>query len=114
MNIRRVSGIILLIIGIVMYFFANYIADQVTAGKEQISSAQSKVDAGNTLFSLNPYSKQIGKAVVTDPAQQQINEGKQQVSQYDQISHWLHTGGIVVMIIGAGLIIISFIGKRKH
>jgi hypothetical protein len=113
MNGRRISGIIILIIGIVMYFFSNYITDQVNEGKKKVSNAQKKVNQGNSLFSLNPYTKEIGKAA-TNPAQQEINEGEQQISEYEQIAHWLYVGGVVVVILGAGIFVISFVGKGKN
>lgn len=112
MHFKRFSGIILLIIGIVLILFSNYIADQITMGKNKISNAQEQVNQANSLFSLNPYTKEAGK-IATDSGQRKINEGQKQVDKYEQISHFLLMGGIVLAVAGSVLIIINFISKKR-
>ena len=112
MLFRKISGIILAIIGIAMYLTSNYIADQVFEGKNQIASAQQKVDIANGLFSQSPYTKGIGGAV-TSSGQKQIDEGKEQVSQYELLANRLHTAGVVIFIAGAGLFFLGFAGKKR-
>ncbi|MCX6991145.1 MAG: hypothetical protein NTX49_08810 [Chlamydiae bacterium] len=113
MLFRKISGILLVVIGVAMYLMSNYIADQVFQGKNQIASAQQKVDIANGLFSQSPYTKGIGGAV-TSSGQKQIDEGKSQVSQYELLANRLHTGGVVICIAGAGLFLVGFLGKKKR
>lgn len=113
MFFRKISGILLVIIGITMYLMSNYIADQVYQGKKQIASAQQKVDIANGLFSQSPYTKGIGGAI-TSSGQKQINEGKNQVSEYELLANRLHIGGVVIFIAGIGLFLVGFLSKKRH
>jgi hypothetical protein len=110
MNMKRILGIIVFIAGLAAILTASYIKKQVEEGKWQISSAQQKVDTANSLFSLNPTTKQVGKGL-TAPAQGKINEGQSQVAYYESVEGWLKIGGAVLMVIGAGLVI--FGGRKK-
>ncbi len=112
MNLKRILGIIILIAGISMYLFSNYITEQVHAGKNKISKAQKQINQANTLFSLNPVAKEVGKQV-TDAGQEKIKEGEQQVQSYEQMAHRLYVGGIAAVILGAGIVAISLIKKAK-
>ncbi len=101
MKSKRMMGIVAVIIGVVMIGISMYIANQVAEGQGQVSSAQSKVDMGNSLFSMNPATKDAGK-VITGSAQGQIDAGSAQIAYYTQVAHWLLVGGIVVAIAGVG------------
>lgn len=109
----RIFGSIVLIAGIVLLFFSNYIAQQVEEGKAKIENAQQSVDTGNALFSLDPNTKAVGQ-VLTSPAQQQINEGKGQVKYYSQLAYNLHQYGQIAIGLGIALIVLGFILKRKR
>lgn len=112
MRLKRILGIILLIVGIAMFFLSNYITEQVTAGKHKIASSQKQVDQGKGLFSLSPYTKDIGKEIAGS-GQKKIDEGKQKVAEYEQTAHWLRIGGIVLAILGILFLIFSFVGRSK-
>ncbi len=75
MNFKKVVGTVLVIGGVAMIGLGAYIKGQVNEGKEKISSAQEKVDTGNSLFSMSPATKELGKGV-TGSAQKKINAGK--------------------------------------
>ncbi|MES2273834.1 MAG: hypothetical protein V4487_06545 [Chlamydiota bacterium] len=109
MNSKRIFGILLLIGGIALFLFSNYISKQVTAGKAEISSAQSQVDQSNSLFSLNPVSKEVGKGL-TGSAQRKIDAGNQEVNEYERLAGWLKIGGGILLIVGIGFLIL---GKKK-
>jgi hypothetical protein len=111
MNIRRTFGILIVIGGIALILFSQYIKGRVQEGEEQISSAQKKVNQGSGLFSLSPYTKQVGQSM-TNSAQKKINEGKQQVGHYSQLADQLQIGGIVVLILGAIIVLIPRKSKR--
>ena|SRR5579871_3822167 len=112
MKILRILGIVILVAGIACLFFSNYITDQVNEGKIKIEKGQKTVDQSNKLFSLSPYSKPIGDQLGSS-AQKKINEGKEQVSYYEQLAQTLKVSGIIGIIVGAGITIFSFIGPRK-
>ncbi|MES2121622.1 MAG: hypothetical protein V4492_02450 [Chlamydiota bacterium] len=109
MNIKKVIGILLVVGGITMIGLGAYISGEVDEGKHKISSAQEKVDTGNSLFSMSPATKEFGKGI-TGSAQKKIDEGKDQVSTYEAMSQNFKWGGIIVLIAGA---VILFISRKK-
>ena len=76
MNGKRILGILILLCGIAMILGSVYIKQRVAEGKMQISSAQNKVNQGNSLFSLNPVSKEIGKGVTGSAQKRSIAQTK--------------------------------------
>lgn len=106
----RILGIVLIVVGGVLFYFSNYIADQVAQGQGQVESAQGKVDTANSLFSLNPYSKQVG-STLTSPVQKRIDAGNQQIAQYSALIRPLQIGGIASFVVGVLLLIF---GGRKR
>lgn len=108
MNAKRILGIVLAVGGIAMFIVSVYITNQVESGKLQIASGQQKVDTANRLFSLDPTTKAVGKRVLTDPAQEQIDEGKDQVAHYEMLAARLKVGGIILFIAGLGFVCWSF------
>ena len=111
LNTKRVVGIIVLILGVVLIFTSSYIQRRVEEGRGQIKSAQKKVDQANTYFSVTPATKEVGK-VVTKPAQKKIDKGRQQVGEYGEMAHWIKIGGIVLIVAGAAVILVS--RKRRR
>ena len=110
MRSKRILGILMVLTGILLIFFAQYISGQVAEGKIKIADGQQKVDEANKLFSYDPLTKDLGK-VFTDPGQRKINRGKQEVSKYEEFAKWLQIGGIVLSI--AGALVIFFGGKKS-
>lgn len=109
MGTKRILGIALIVIGAIMLFFSDYIAEQVAEGKLKIQSAQSQVDTADTLFKQSEFTKPVGK-IFTGSAQKKINEGQAQVDYYEGLSNNLKIGGIVLIVIGVGVL---FIGRKK-
>lgn len=105
MSVRRILGLILIVGGLAMVLISNYIKGQVEGGKQQISSAQKKVNQADGLFSMSPATKQIGKGM-TEGAQKKIDAGKEQVAYYAQLASQLQTGGWIALALGAILVII--------
>ena len=110
MNSTRIFGIVVIIVGAVLLLFSNYIAEQVGAGKMEIQSGQSKVDTANSLFSTNRYTKGVGD-VFTGSSQRRIDEGRAEVAHYESMAHMLQIGGIVLIVIGAGIVLLG--GRRR-
>ena len=112
MKARKIIGIILFILGVIGYFFSDYIQKQVEEGKIKIAQAEKTVEQGNKIFSLNPVTKEIGKGL-SKPAEKKIAQGKEDVQYYEGISSWLKIGGIIAGIVGIVLFFFSF-GKKKR
>ena len=110
MNSKKTAGIVIVIIGVVMLFISGYIRGQVEEGKGKVTKAQGQVDTGNTLFSVNPVSKQVGQAF-TGSAQKKIDMGKEQIAQYEKYANVLQIGGIAVIIVGG---IVFFLGRKRQ
>jgi hypothetical protein len=110
MRSKKTWGIILAIVGIILIFISMYINKQIAEGKIQISEGQKKIDRTEGLFSLNPVTKEFGKGV-TGSGQKQIDEGNLQVAHYSKIATGLKVGGVILIILGAG---IYFVGRRKQ
>ncbi len=88
MNTKRIIGIVILIIGIIAILYANY-------QKGRIAEAEGNVKKGTSLFSGNSVGGQVGQAVGG------AMEGK--ISSYNTPVMLLMVGGIVLVVIGAGM-----------
>lgn len=106
---RRIIGLIILIIGIALIGVSMYIKGEVAHGRRKIASAQSQVDTGTALFETNRATKGIGKDL-SSPFQQRIDTARGEADVYATRAHWLKIGGIILIIIGIGAI---FIPRRK-
>ncbi len=125
MTFLRALGILLLLSSGVLYFASRYIAHEVAEGQRQIDEGQRQVDEGqgkvntlNSAFSLHPVAKDVGKKVITDPAQKKIDAGKQQIHEGQlEIAHYsamikpLEYGAIACLILG--VLLILFGGRKK-
>jgi hypothetical protein len=109
MSIKKATGTVLVLVGIALIGAAIYIKGEVSIGRVKIASAQKQVDTGSSLFSLSPYTKDVGKGL-TDSAQKKIDEGKKQAGAYDELADRIQIGGIICVILGIG---IFFIPSRK-
>ena len=112
MKSAKIIGLLVLIAGIGSLLLSNYISDQVLEGKGQIASGEQKVKQGQGLFSGDPVSEQIGKQM-TKGAEKKIAKGKEEIAYYEQVAEMLHTGGIIMSLIGVGILIFSMTRKRR-
>lgn len=110
MSITRIIGIIVLIAGLGLVGASFYIKHEVAEGRMEISSAQSKVDQANSLFSMSSKTKDVGKQL-TAPAQSKIDAGEQQVGYYSDLAGSLQIWGIVLVVAGA---LMTLLGRKKH
>ncbi|WP_194848262.1 hypothetical protein [Candidatus Neptunochlamydia vexilliferae] len=109
-EIRRILGLIVAAVGIAMLFASSYIKGEIAKGKEQISSAQGKVDTGKQLFGMTPATKPFGDELASG-AQKKIDAGREDVKKYTAIANGLLAGGIILIVGGAFLVFIP--GKKK-
>jgi drug/metabolite transporter (DMT)-like permease len=108
-NWKKILGMVVAVVGVIMVVFAEYIASQVAEGREQIEQGQGKVNTINKIFSVNPTSEQVGKQL-TKPAQNKIDQGKRDVAHYASLAERLRVAGIVLMVGGGAL----FFWGRKN
>ncbi|MDE3048189.1 MAG: hypothetical protein KGI83_07595, partial [Verrucomicrobiota bacterium] len=101
--------IALIVVGAVMLFFSENIAGKVAAGQSRINSAQGQVNSTNSLFNSSRYTKPFGQAF-TGGAQNQIDQGQQQVDFYGNVANTMRFGGIALILIGIGFI---YFGRKK-
>ena len=106
---KKTLGILILICGIVALSFSYYITTQVVMGKTKVASAQKKVNQGKSLLDLDPTAKELSKGL-TDKAQKKIDEGSQEIAQYETLAQNLQYGGIALLVLGT---LILIIGKKK-
>jgi len=110
MNRKQLVGTILMLAGVAMLFASNYISTQVGEGRQKIDRAQRTVDKGNSIFSMNPVTQQVGRGL-TGGAQRQINAGREEADYYDQMAGRLKFGGIACIIVGG---ILFVLGRKKR
>ena len=109
MNKKQILGVTILIVGVVLIFISRYIMGQVEEGNRKISSAKKTVEQGNSLFSMNPVSKEIGKGL-TSGAEHKIRSGEEEIAYYTSLAKICKIGGILLIITGAGVVL--FCRKR--
>ncbi|KKM70340.1 hypothetical protein LCGC14_1441680, partial [marine sediment metagenome] len=61
MHAKRISGIIIVIIGVSLILSSFYIKSRVRSGRQEISEAQSTVSKGKELFSFTKETKEVGE-----------------------------------------------------
>ena len=106
---KRILGFIIIILGIALILSSFYIKSRVGEGRKQIAEAESQIQTGNKLFSLNPITKEIGKGI-TSSVQNKIDEAIKKANKYYDLAIWFQIRGAVFIVIGAGII---FLGRKK-
>ncbi len=88
MNTKRIIGIVILIIGIIAILYANY-------QRKRIAEAHGNIEKGTSMFSGSSVGSGVGKAVG--------GAMDSKVSSYNAPVMMLMIGGIVLVVIGAGM-----------
>jgi hypothetical protein len=104
-------GIIFLIAGVGAICFAAYINKQLNEGRAQVAGAQQKVDVGTYVLGMDSNTKRASQPL-TNHVQEQINEGKMTIAQYEKMVVYLQAGGGAAILVGIVFLFLSF-GKRK-
>lgn len=102
---KKILGIIATIIGIALFAMSLYITAQVDDGKMQVASGQKKVDSINKVMPKDSTVGTLGRKTITDPGQKKINEGKEQIAEFEGIARNLKVAGIFLVIAGIGVIL---------
>ena len=106
MKSKTIIGLILILLGVASIGTSMYISSEVAQGKGKISRAEKQVNQGQSLFSLNPVSREVGKEL-TGAANKKISEGKQQVAYYEDVATVTQIGGIALLVIGFGTLLLA-------
>lgn len=109
---KKIIGILLIFLGVAAFLFANYVANQVEEGKQKIKNTQKTVNQVKKISKVNPYSKAIGE-IATQPVQEKINAGKEEVKQYSKLAKRLYVGSYISFGLGLLFLIFGFIYKKK-
>lgn len=86
MKAKKTVGIVLIVIGVIIFLLGLY-------AKGRVSEAKENVQKSTGMFSNNPVNKQIGGAL------------EKKIGAYDAPILWTMIGGIVVVVIGAGVLV---------
>ncbi len=108
---KRIFGILIFIVGVVLICYAQYIKKQVAEGTLKVSSAKQSVETGKGLFSMTPVTKEVGN-LVTGSAEKKIAAGQEQIDYYSSLANKMQIGGIVLVIVGAGMVILFWRRRR--
>ncbi len=93
MKSKKITGLVVLIIGVVLIIVSMY-------AKYRIGEIKGEVHQGTSLMSGNRVGKEIGNVI----------EGK--ASAYDTTVQLCLIGGIILVVVGGGIMLFS--GKRKR
>lgn len=110
MSFKRMIGLSVILIGIVLLFISNTINQRLDAGKEEIAKAKKQISQGEKLFSLNPVTKELGHEL-TGAADKKIKSGEQTIEHYAAVAKWCQYGGIG--LIALGTVVVIFGGKKR-
>lgn len=88
MNAKRIIGIIILIVGIIAILVANYV-------KGRLAEAEGTVHKGTSMLSGTSVGGQVGKSVG--------GAIENKIASYNTPVMILMIGGIVLVVIGAGM-----------
>lgn len=109
MKTKKIFGIVLVILGVILLCGSFYIKSQVKAGQEKLSFAEETKDLGDKILSITPGTKEFGEHV-TGSIQDKVREGKEQIAFYTTVANSLEIGGIISLILGIALFLIC---KKK-
>lgn len=107
--IKKIFGILLILLGIALIGTSSYIKVQVEKGKAAVGGAERGVAVGKGLFSLSPITKEVSKEAMSG-IEKKIREGKGEIAKYEKIASWTFYSGIILIVLGA---IILFLSKKK-
>lgn len=110
MKAKKKWGIVMFLLGVILLSSSFYIKSQVEAGQEKIANVESQTDLGDKLLSLTPATKEVGKGL-TGSIKEKVKEGKEQIEFYTAVAKSLEIGGIILIVLGAGIMLL---GKKNR
>ena len=111
--IKRISGIIFVILGSLLIVFGSSISTQVSQGIKKIHKAQAGVNVVRGVSKIHQSTEKIGKAV-TSPIQKKIDDGRKETKSFKSLSMAMFVVGIAFCAFGAVLLFFSFTRKNRE
>ena len=111
MNFKQILGALIFVGGLVLLYLAHYINVQIEQGNTQIFAGQQRVDDTNAMFDRTPVTKPIGRGLTSD-GQSRIDAGKGTIEYYMVIAQRCKIGGIIALVVGAGMMFFLRTKKR--
>jgi uncharacterized membrane protein HdeD (DUF308 family) len=111
---RRILGILVLLGGIVLLVLSANLKKRIQGGKLKIAEAQQQAQQENGSLPLRPIPRARVESAEEQAKQQAMQRGEetsQELSQFEAYVSWFHVGGIVFIILGAGIFCLSW--KKK-
>ena len=112
MNVRKILGFVLVVVGVALFVFGGYVSGQVDDGRKKIKSAEQGVNFSRRITRSNQYTKDIGE-MATQSAQRKIDQGRRYADSYQTLAFWLSLSGIIVFAVGILLFIIGFFHRKN-
>lgn len=94
-----------------MLFIASYIRAQAGKGEERVAQGQEKIDRSTQFFSFTPLTEEIGSAL-TAPAENEVQKGENEVVYYQGVAVQVRKMGIIAIILGILISLLSFFRKK--
>ena len=105
---KKALGIFLLIFGVAAILASYVIEYRLKEGKIKIGRAQSYVEGAEGLLSLHPDAYEVGRRF-TDAAQREIDQGYEEINQYEILILVLQIGGLAIILVG----LLEFFFQRR-
>jgi hypothetical protein len=102
MNVKRVIGILLLIAGVFVIFYSNYLKAEIAAAG---GKAYREINQGTRLFGGSAFGGEVSSSLKKKTASE--------MARYRQMVQYLLMGGIVVAIVGGAMVILCHDKKTK-
>ncbi len=109
---KKISGSILLVVGIVLIVFGSIVSGKVNQGRRKIRKAQKSVNVIRDVSGASGYTRGIGKAA-SNSAQKKINKGKRQAGTFKGLSIVFLVVGIVCVSSGASILYLGYEPKKR-
>lgn len=103
MKAKRTFGVVLLAIGVLTIFYANFQKERIRVAG---AKAKEQIEQSSSIFQGNPVQQAVG-ASLTDSFKR---KAAAEIARYDQMVQYLRIGGIIVATFGTGIV---FFACRK-
>lgn len=108
MSQRKIVGVLLLIVGVILIVASLHMKSLASMGEMRVSGGEERVSEENRPY-VRPLARERSREF-SEQAEERIGEGEEMVNYYQQMGTWLQVGGIAFLIVGVGAL---FFKKRK-
>jgi len=108
----RILSILLLIAGLAIFGFGNYMSYEVTQKEERIAEAEEN-EEGHRRPVLGPVRRGI-RTEQSETAERKIGAAKEKIASSEVTAYWLRGSGMALFIVGFGCLIFSFTRNKRN